>query len=524
MIASAIIVFREVLEAALILSIVAAATRSIAGRNAWLGLGVAGGVLGAIVVAAFASAIAESMEGMGQEVFNAAVLLLAVGMLGWHNIWMQQHGRELAAQMTSLGSAAATGTGSMLAVAIAVGLAVLREGSEIVLFLHGIAGSGSSNLEMLLGSVTGLAIGAAVGWGLYAGLLRLSMRRLFAVTGWMILLLAAGMAASAAKYLVQADMLPSLGNAIWDTSAWLPEDTIVGNLLHVLVGYTARPSGIQIVFYLSTILVIGGLMYLLNSRKPFRPTPGSTVTAAALFVLAGLSWSHDAQAGFKVYTPYVEYHEFEIEYRPSVTIDGDDAKDNEQKHLLGLGYGVTEWWFTEVYAEWEREAGSGEETAFEAFEWENRFQLTDPGEYWADLGLLVEYERTDDSNSPDKIELGLLAAKEVGKFNLAYNLVVEREVGTNASDDVELAQAFQVKYRLDPTFEPGIELYSEFGAIGDMPGVDEQEHYIGPVVEGKIPLGDSGTKLKYNVGYMFGLTDETPDGAVKAIVELEFPL
>ena len=124
MIASAIIVFREVLEAALILSIVAAATRSIAGRNAWLGLGVAGGVLGAIVVAAFASAIAESMEGMGQEVFNAAVLLLAVGMLGWHNIWMQRHGRELAAEMNAVGAAVSSGARPLYAVAVAVGLAV----------------------------------------------------------------------------------------------------------------------------------------------------------------------------------------------------------------------------------------------------------------------------------------------------------------------------------------------------------------------------------------------------------------
>lgn len=524
MLASAIIVFREVLEAALILSIVAAATRTIAGRNKWLLIGVASGLTGAVIVAALATRIAEAMEGLGQEVFNATILMLAVAMLGWHNIWMQSHGRQLASSMTSMGSAVAAGSKSMFAVAIAVGLAVLREGSEVVLFLYGIAGSGSSAVELLAGSMAGLAIGAAVGWGLYAGLLRLSMKRLFAVTSWMILFLAAGMAASAAKFLVQADLLPALGNAIWDTSSWLPDDSIVGQLLHVLVGYTARPSGIQILFHVSTLLLIGGLMLIVNRRTPIRATSGSVVTAAALITLGLVSAPRQAQAGFKVYTPYVEYHEFEIEYRPSVTVDGDDAKDNEQKHLVGFGYGVTEWWFTEIYAEWEREAGAGEETSFEAFEWENKFQLTDPGEYWADLGVLVEYERTDDSNAPDKIELAFLAAKGVGSFDLAYNLIIEREVGTNASDDVVLAQAFQAKYRLDPAFEPGIELYSEFGAIGDMPGTDEQEHFIGPVVEGKIPLGDTGTKLKYNVGYMFGLTDETPDSTVKAVIELEFPL
>ena len=101
---------------------------------------------------------------------------------------------------------------------------------------------------------------------------------------------------------------------------------------------------------------------------------------------------------------------------------------------------------------------------------------------------------------------------------------MEREVGTNASDDLDVGQAFQLKYRLDPAFEPGIELYSEFGPIDDIHSADEQEHYIGPVAQGVIPLGESGTKLKYNAGYLFGLNDDTSDGVVKAIIELEFPL
>jgi len=524
MFASALIVFREVLEAALVLSIVAAATRMVAGRNRWLALGVAGGVLGALIVAAFANQIAEAMEGVGQELFNAGVLLLAVAMLGWHNIWMQQHGRELAARMSAVGGAVAAGTQPLYAVALAVGLAVLREGSEVVLFLYGIAGGGATAADLALGGIIGLAIGGAVGLALYAGLLNLSTRHLFTATSWMILLLAAGMAASAAKYLTQADILPALGHAIWDTSWLLKEDSIPGELLHILIGYVARPSGIQLAFYLGTILLIGGLMIALKPRLA-RVAPSAT-TAALLAVafLALAAGTRDAQAGFKVYAPYVEYGELEIEYRPSVTVDGDPAKDNEQKHLLGVGYGFTEWWFSEFYAEWEREAGPGEETAFEAFEWENLFQLTNPGENWADFGLLVEYERTDDNKAPDKIELALLFAKELGQFNATYNLVFEKEVGGGAGNDVELAQAFQLKYRLDKAFEPGIEVYSEFGALGDMPDFDDQEHYVGPIVTGVVPLGESGLKLKYNAGYLFGVTDEAADGVVKAIVELEVPL
>jgi high-affinity iron transporter len=524
MFASALIVFREVLEAALVLSIVAAATRMVAGRNRWLAVGVAGGLLGALVVAAFAGQIADAMEGVGQEIFNASVLLLAVAMLGWHNIWMQQHGRELAARMSNVGAAVAAGSQPLYAVALAVGLAVLREGSEVVLFLYGIAGGGASATDLALGGILGLAIGAAVGCALYAGLLNLSTRHLFGVTSWMILLLAAGMAAGAAKYLTQADLLPTLGNALWDTSWLLPEDSVPGELLHVLIGYVARPSGIQLLFYAATILLIGGFMVALKPRMP-RIAPGATAAlVAAAFVTLAAATTRDAQAGFKVYTPYVEQGELEIEYRPSVTVDNDPAKDNEQKHLLGVGYGVNAWWFTELYAEWEREAGPGEEIKFEAFEWENRFQITNPGEYWADFGLLVEYERTDDNKAPDKVELALLFAKELGQFDAAYNLVFEKEVGGGAGNDVELAQAFQLKYRLDKAFEPGIEVFNEFGAIGDMPDFDGQKHYIGPIATGVIPLNDTGLKLKYNAGYLFGVSDAAEDGVVKAIVELEIPL
>jgi len=524
MYAAALIVFREVLEAALVLSIVAAATRMVAGRNRWLALGVAGGLAGAIAVAFFAQQISEAMEGVGQELFNATVLFLAVAMLGWHNIWMQRHGRELAAEMNAVGAAVSSGTRSFAALAIVVGLAVLREGSEVVLFLYGIASGGTNAADLFAGSAVGLMIGVAVGWALYAGLLRLPTKHLFTATSWMILLLAAGMAAGGAKFLNQAGWLPSLGNVLWDTSWLLSEESVLGQVLHVLAGYVARPSGIQLTFYVATIVAIGGLMILLNPRRARMPAGAGVAAAAVVGLLAVTVNAPDAQAGFKVYAPYVEYHELEIEYRPSRTIDGDDAKDNEQKHLLGVGYGVTEWWFTEVYAEWEREAGKGEETAFEAFEWENRFQLTERGEYWADFGLLVEYERTDSGSSPDKIELGLLFAKELGSFDATFNLGFEREVGGGAGDDVELSQSFQLKYRLDPAFEPGVEVFSEFGAIDDMPDFDQQEHYVGPAVEGVLPLGDTGTKLKYNVGYLFGVTDAAEDGVVKAIIELEFPL
>jgi high-affinity iron transporter len=281
MLATAIIVFREVLEAALVVGIVLAASRDVPGRGVWVGGGIAGGALGATLVAACASVIAAAVNGIGQELFNAAILFTAVAMLGWHNIWMNRHGRELTSAAATLGRAVLGGSRPLYALALVVGIAVLREGSEVVLFLYGIAiASGVGALGMLGGGILGLAGGVAVGALIYFGLLAIPLRRLFTVTSWLILLLAAGMASQGAAFLMQANLLPSLGNDLWDTSSILSEDSMVGLLLHVLIGYSAQPSGIQVVFYLATLLVIGTLMRVMG-RVPAPPS-GQPAAAATI--------------------------------------------------------------------------------------------------------------------------------------------------------------------------------------------------------------------------------------------------
>jgi len=265
MLATAIIVFREVLEAALVVSIVLAATRGVVRRGLWVAGGVLGGLLGATAVAVFAEAIAAAVSGAGQEIFNAAVLFVAVIMLGWHNVWMSRHGRELACNLKSVGEAVRGGTRPMQVLAAVVGVAIMREGSELVLFLYGVAASGPAGAGgMLPGALSGVGAGVAVGAALYLGLLRIPSSRLFTVTGWMILLLAAGMASQGAAFLVQADILPTLGEGMWDTTALLSEEGVVGRVLHTLVGYTARPYGIQVLFYLVALGSIVTLMKIVN--------------------------------------------------------------------------------------------------------------------------------------------------------------------------------------------------------------------------------------------------------------------
>ena len=268
MTATLLIVFREVLEASLIIGIALAATRGVAQRNLWINLGIGAGLLGAVVVAFFAGAISSSLEGLGQEVFNAGVLFLAVLMLGWHNVWMARHGRELAQEMSAVGHAVSSGSRPLYALLVVVGLAVLREGSEVVLFLYGISAQGSDQAAMLAGGLLGLAAGAVAGGLLYFGLLRIPSRHLFNVTSWMILLLAAGMAAQGAAFLSQAGYLPELSPVLWDSSAILSERSILGQVLKALAGYVERPSGIQLVFYVATLAVIGLCMKTIGRPAP----------------------------------------------------------------------------------------------------------------------------------------------------------------------------------------------------------------------------------------------------------------
>jgi high-affinity iron transporter len=261
--AALVIVFREVFEAGLIVGIVLAVTGEVPYRNRWIGGGVLAGVAGACLVAAFAGALSELFEGMGQELFNAAILIIAVIMLTWHNVWMARHGRELAGELRAVGQAVADGSKPLLALAVVVGVAVLREGSEVALFLYGVATSdGGSGLSFLAGGLIGLALGAGISLLTYRGLMRIPPRALFSTTTALITLLAAGMAAQAVAFLARANWLTSLDRVLWDSS-WLVSDTsIAGRALHALIGYTEQPTEMQLIVYLAVILFTVVLMRL----------------------------------------------------------------------------------------------------------------------------------------------------------------------------------------------------------------------------------------------------------------------
>jgi high-affinity iron transporter len=272
--ATALIVFRETVEIALILTIVLAATRGLSGRMAYIWGGLAAGVAGSALIAVFAETITNLADGFGQEVMNAVILLLAAAMIGWTAVWMRVHGRELAQKFKEVGHEIRAGNASFFTLSAIIALAMFREGSEIVLFSYGMLATGMAWSEFLLGAALGFAGGMVVGILFYFGMIKVFARYFFSITTWMLVLLSAGLAAKGVKYLVDAGLLPAWGYNIWDTSALLSEESMLGEFLSVLIGYTAQPSGIQIATYIAVVaLAVAGIKYSSRAAEKTKNAP-----------------------------------------------------------------------------------------------------------------------------------------------------------------------------------------------------------------------------------------------------------
>lgn len=219
-----------------------------------------------------------------------------------------------------------------------------------------------------------------------------------------------------------------------------------------------------------------------------------------------------AWAAGKVYSPHVEKGELEIENRGTRTDDGDF------KMKTGVGYGVTDFWFSEVYAETSR--ASGDSLDLSAVEFENIFQLSPTGKYLADFGFIAEYAVATKDDELDEFEFGPLVEKQLGPTVHTANLIFVKEIGSGAAG-LELEYAWASRWRLAPYFEPGVEAFGALGELEDTGPLKEQEHQIGPAIIGTIPLNFGPGKLHYETGYYFGLTDATPDGEFRWLLEYE---
>lgn len=524
MLPSALIIFREVFEIVLIVGIILAATKDLPARLKYVWGGIGLGLLGAGMVAYFIDFISGLAEGVGQEFLNAGILMLAAIFIGSTVIWMKHHAHELKGKLKALGEDVASGTASYLMLTVIIALALLREGSEIVLFTYGMMASGQTISTILMGAAIGLAGGATLGGLLYAGLVRIPTKYFFRVTTGLLTVLVAGMMSQAMGYLQAAGEFESLSHTVWN-SGWLIEDhSITGQTLKALLGYTAQPTLLQIIVYLLTLGAITMAVTLTKKQpklqQPKMPSASSASMATIgklglLSIAIGLSSaSSPAWAAKTIYTPYVEQGELELEYYGDYTVNGDDEEDGAWEQKFGVGYGVTDFWKTELIGEFEKEGEDGADAEFTAVEWENKFQLTEPGKYWLDVGALVELAMNT-QGGPNAIEGKLLLAKDTGKFLHVANIGVEREFGEDSEDLFEVGASWSTRYLLMPQFEPGLEIYSDFGSLSDSHGFDDQDHSAGPVAYGA--LGP----FKYDVGYLFGLSDHAPDGQIKAKIEYE---
>jgi hypothetical protein len=209
----------------------------------------------------------------------------------------------------------------------------------------------------------------------------------------------------------------------------------------------------------------------------------------------------------KVYHPYVEPLEREIEYRTLYINDSDSAADGSWQHRISLGAAFRERFFAEVY--YIANDDSGEDSLPDAYELELTWQLTEQGEYFADWGLLFELEK---AQSEDEYEYAttLLAAKEFGQWTATANLAAIYEWGDSIENEWESSSASQLRYRYRPGFEPAVELYTGQSTIG-----------LGPVAVGEVRF-TGRRNLRWELGLIFGVDSETPDQTIRGMLEYEF--
>ena len=238
----------------------------------------------------------------------------------------------------------------------------------------------------------------------------------------------------------------------------------------------------------------------------------AVLAAAQALVLAPLAY---ADPDDYVAVPGVEYGEREIELRLGTASATDEHRQSATS--LAFGYGVTPWWATEIYGKWHRSGA----TSFDAVEWENRFQLTEPGQYFADFGLLIEIERPRDRAEGYELRIGPLMQKDLGPVQANFNLLLERHYHAREPEETELGYQWQLRYRWRPEFDFGAQGFGDVGPWNDWEPTREQPHIAGPAIFGRFNLGGRQV-LKYDAAVLFKLTSAAPSTTLRAQLEYEF--
>ncbi|RMD85210.1 MAG: hypothetical protein D6808_05690 [Candidatus Dadabacteria bacterium] len=508
-----LIVFREVVEISVALVLLIAATRGVAGRDRWILAGIALGIAASIAVSRFVSIISHSFQGVGQELLNGWALAISTLLIGYTVVWMGTHGKKIARQISETGSAVLEGKKPLYALCVLIGLTVFRDGAEIVLLSHGLFVASKDAYTLLVGCAGGLLAGVLFGIGMYKGLVRIKTDILFMVLSILLALLAAGMASQSVAFFSAAGVLPYLSEPLWDTSSLLSESSILGGFMHIVIGYSSRPTGMQVISYFGVLGAIW-VMFRISSRSV------QTIKVCTLFLgivsayVFGLR--NTAYAIDKIYSPIVHEGEVEIEQRGTYTFDSIDSRDAKLKDKMGIGFTPASRWGTELY--FVTVKSKGEEAEIAALDWENRFQLFEQGEHWLDIGLYGEYALST-SGGADKVEGKLLLEKEIeSRFVSRANIIFEREVGAGSGDEIEGGVSMNLFYRYHPHFMPAVEAFYSVEDITESGSYAERELYLGPAVYGAYG------GWRYELSLVKGVTSQSTDWIGRWVLEYEFYL
>ena len=237
----------------------------------------------------------------------------------------------------------------------------------------------------------------------------------------------------------------------------------------------------------------------------------------ACLLLVALPAMASAGPADYVYTPSIEYGERELDFKIGNQRGG--GQERLTASSLGLGFGVTERWFTEVYAKWEKPGGDS--TRYDAFEWENRFLLTEANRYPVDVGFVVEIERPRDRSEGTEFRLGPLFQTDYDRWRFNFNVLFERSVNAEERSRTELGYQFQARYFSQGNTDFGVQAFGELGPVSHWDATRDQTHRVGPAIFGKFALGGRNV-IQYNAAVLFGLTSGAPDRTLRAQVEYEF--
>jgi high-affinity iron transporter len=269
--AAATLTFREGIEAALIIAIMLGYLRKMGRMNrqwsVWAGALTAG--LLAVAFTVLLQIVGAQFESPAKEVYEGATSLFAVAVLTYMIFWMSKQARNMKGSLEhGMKEGMAQGaTWGLFGVAF---LTVAREGIETALFLSASAFE-SSGMDTLVGGIVGLIAALGVAWTVYGLGVRLQLRTFFKITSVLLVIFAASILRYAIHEFEEVGCLPPLIDPIWNTSSWLPTSSSTGAILQTFFGYTAQPSLLQVIGYVSYLLVTG-LLLLKPRSKPATAT------------------------------------------------------------------------------------------------------------------------------------------------------------------------------------------------------------------------------------------------------------